>query len=133
MIITIICAIVLIVGIILYNILDVDDHWLHIVLTAFGATGIFICIIIIITVQIHAEEDYQNKLHEREVIEYRIKHTQDNIVGNEMLYNDIVEFNNSLRSDKKWANNPWTSWFNNAKIASIDYIELPGIGDDSYD
>lgn len=70
--------------------------------------------------------DYQNALHEREVIEYRLDHMSENITGNEMLYNDIVEFNNMLRSQKKWANNPWTSWFNNKKIAALDYIELGG-------
>lgn len=70
--------------------------------------------------------DYQNALHEREVIEYRLDHMSENITGNEMLYNDIVEFNNMLRSQKKWANNPWTSWFHNKKIAALDYIELGG-------
>jgi hypothetical protein len=49
---------------------------------------------------------------------------EENITGNEMLYNDIVAFNNELRNVKKWANNPWTNWFNNQDIASIDYIEL---------
>jgi hypothetical protein len=51
---------------------------------------------------------------------------EENITGNEMLYNDIVEFNNKLRAEKKWAFNPWTDWFNNKDIASIDYIELLG-------
>lgn len=68
--------------------------------------------------------DYQNALHKREVIEYRLDHMEEDITGNEMLYNDIVEFNNMLRSQKKWANNPWTNWFNNEKIAELDYIEL---------
>ena len=70
--------------------------------------------------------DYQNALHEREVIEYRLDHMSENITGNEMLYSDIVNFNNKLRSQKKWANNPWTNWFNNEKIAELDYIELGG-------
>ena len=68
--------------------------------------------------------DYQNMLHKREMLEYRIEHMEENITGNEMLYNDIVEFNNALRSEKKWANNPWTDWFNNKDIASIDFIKL---------
>ena len=68
--------------------------------------------------------DYQNTLHQREMLEYRIDHMEDNITGNEMLYNDIVEFNNELRGVKKWANNPWTSWFYNEDIATIDYIEI---------
>jgi hypothetical protein len=68
--------------------------------------------------------NYQNALHEKEMLEYRIEHMEENITGNEMLYNDIVEFNNELRNVKKWANNPWTNWFNNQGVASIDYIEL---------
>jgi hypothetical protein len=60
------------------------------------------------------------------MLEYRIEHMEENITGNEMLYNDIVEFNNTLRNEKKWALNPWTNWFNNQDIASIDYIELDG-------
>ena len=67
---------------------------------------------------------YQNKLHEKEMLEYRIEHMTDNFTCNEMLYSDIVEFNNELRSTKKWANSPWTNWFNNQDIAAIDYIEL---------
>lgn len=69
--------------------------------------------------------EYENKLYEREVLEYRLESVDNNITGNELLYNDIVAFNNTLRFAKKYANNPWLSWFNNQKIASIDYIELP--------
>lgn len=70
------------------------------------------------------ETDYQDALFEKQVIEYRLENKDDNIVGNEMLYNDIVAFNNMLRGQKKWATNPWTNVFNNDLIASIDYIEL---------
>lgn len=76
--------------------------------------------------QIDKDIEYQSKLHEREVIEYRLEHMEDSIVGNEMLYDNIVEFNNSLRETKKWANNPWTNWFYNQDIATIDYIEIDG-------
>lgn len=78
----------------------------------------------ILHVKINEDIDYQSALYEKEVIEYRIDNMSDNIVGNEMLYNDVVEFNNELRRIKKWANNPWVSWFYNQKIASIDYIEI---------
>ena len=67
---------------------------------------------------------YQNAVYEKEMLEYRIEHMEENITGNEMLYNDIVEFNNGLRSIKKWANNPFTNWFYNQDIATIDYVEL---------
>lgn len=78
----------------------------------------------IIDVNVNKEVNYQNKLYEREMLEYRIDNMENNIVGNEMLYNDIIEFNNELRSVKKWANNPWTNWFYSQDVASIDYIEL---------
>lgn len=68
--------------------------------------------------------DYQNMLHKREMLEYRIEHMNEDITGNELLYNDIVEFNNELRGQKKWANSIWTNWFNNKYIADLDYIEL---------
>ena len=68
--------------------------------------------------------NYQNALYRKEMLEYRIEHMDEDVIGNEMLYNDIVEFNNELRSTKKWAENPWTSWFNNQKIADLDYVVL---------
>lgn len=74
--------------------------------------------------KINEDIDYQSALYEKEVIEYRIDNMSDNIVGNEMLYNDVVEFNNELRRIKKWANNPWVNLLYNQKIASIDYIEI---------
>lgn len=77
-----------------------------------------------IGVGINVDTDYENALYEREVLEYRLEHMDENIIGNELLYNDIVEFNNELRYTKKWAENPWTSWFFNQKIADIEYIEL---------
>lgn len=77
-------------------------------------------------VKINEDIDYQSALYEKEVIEYRIDNMSDNIVGNEMLYNDVVEFNNELRRIKKWANNPWVNLLYNQKIASIDYIEIGG-------
>lgn len=88
-------------------------------------TSIFTCALIVSNA-IGYELNYQNALHEKEMLEYRIEHMEENITGNEMLYNDIVEFNNELRAEKKWANNLWTNWFNNKDIASLDYIELNG-------
>lgn len=91
--------------------------------------GSIITTVSIVVILINAttyDVEYQNMLHTREMLEYRIEHMEENITGNEMLYNDIVEFNNVLRAEKKWANSPWTNWFNNQDIASIDYIELSG-------
>ena len=84
----------------------------------------FLTIIFILINVCNYDVEYQNALHQKEMLEYRIEHMEDNITGNEMLYNDIVEFNNELRNTKKWANNPWTNWFNNQDIAAMDYVEL---------
>lgn len=70
------------------------------------------------------QHDYESKLYERDVLEYRIEHLSDNVVGNETLYNDVVEFNNHLRWVKRTAENPWTSWFSNYRVAELDYVEL---------
>lgn len=97
-----------------------------ILLTVFGAFASIIVGALIISVQINRDVEYQNALYEREVLECRIEKADENIVGNELLYSDIVEFNNDLRTIKKWANNPWTSWFFNEDIATIDYVEING-------
>ena len=93
-------------------------------LTLIAAFASIFVVVGIISVQVNKDINYQNTLYKKEVLEYRIDNMKDNIVGNEMLYNDIVEFNNELRSVKEWANNPWTNWFYNQDIADIDYIEL---------
>ena len=73
---------------------------------------------------INADLDYENTIYERDVLEYRLEQLDENMTGNELLYNDIVEFNNNLRYTKEWADSPWTSWFFNQKIVDIEYIEL---------
>jgi hypothetical protein len=122
--------IILVAVIILGAVLNLLDRWHESIvgmLSVVLATGILLgCTIVIMTVQIPAENDYQKMLYEKEVLEYRIENEENNIVGNELLYNDIVEFNNALRDEKYYADNLWVNWFHNAKIAEIDYIEIPG-------
>ena len=91
-----------------------------------GSICLLLCIMATLFTIVNYDIDYQNKLYEKEMLEYRIEQIDEDITGNEMLYNDIVEFNNDLRHTKKWANNLWTNWFYNQKIASIDYVELDG-------
>ena len=132
MIITLITVVLLAVGITLYiEKKKIEDYYtrnvidsLAFALTAVGTIMAFFVFGILIGNISTQEVNYQNALYKKEMLEYRIEHMEDNITGNEMLYNDIVEFNNELRSTKKWADNPWTSWFNNQDIATIDYIEL---------
>lgn len=67
---------------------------------------------------------YANTLYEREVLEIRLENYENNIVGNELLYSDIVKFNNNLRNIKRKANNKWLNTFVNEDIATIDYIDI---------
>lgn len=102
-----------------------EDFYIYTVILTIFTTFFFMFVgADILRVKINEDIDYQSALYEKEVIEYRIDNMSDNVVGNEMLYNDVVEFNNELRRIKKWANNPWVNLFYNQKIASIDYIEI---------
>ena len=95
-----------------------------IVIVVFSAIMLAICIGCVIDTNVNGDLYYQNKLHEREMLEYRANQTENNIIGNELLYNDIVEFNNDLRGVKKWANNFWVGSFYVQEIAELDYIEV---------
>lgn len=90
--------------------------------TGFLTTGT-----IALCVQIPKERDYQQAVYERQVIEYRLENQDKNLVGNELLFTDIVEFNNNLRKCKRYKDNFWVSLLYNDKIATIDYITIDGV------
>lgn len=129
MIFTLLAIFILIIGI---AFLIIYDKWLcwKDSLAIIGVTCVIIgaiCSVVFagmaIGTKVNSDVDYENKLAEKQMIEYRIEQGEE-IAGNELLYTQIVEFNNSLRKTKKWSSNPWTSWFYNAKIAELDYIEI---------
>lgn len=99
-------------------------EWIQFPALFIGSIITFVCAIMILINASMYDVEYQNTLHTREMLEYRIEHMEENITGNEMLYNDIVEFNNELRQTKNFADSPWINWFCNQGIASVDYIEL---------
>ena len=92
----------------------------------FGSVATILFVSVLSVVICNTDIDYQNALAEKQMIEYRIEMGEE-LVGNELLYTQVVEFNNELRHIKKWAKSPWTNWFYNQKIAEIDYIEIPMI------
>lgn len=122
MIITILSIATIIVGIILFKKTDFD--FAGFILLMISGIVTFVMAICLLCVQVNKDVDYQNALYQKEMIEYRIDHADEDIVGNELLYNDIVGYNNDLRFIKKWSNSYWTNWFFNEDIATIDYIEL---------
>ena len=141
MILTIIFASILLLGIIgqiVHVVVDNHTHkytpeWLDITCIILIVVGIISNIITLSLVFLNLGSKniyYEQAVYEKEVLEYRLDQIEqgNSVTGNELVYNDVVEFNNELRSTKKWANNPWTSWFNNDLIAdNIDYIEIPNM------
>lgn len=128
MIITLIFITMLILGIALGALIYKDwapewFDWGSFALALVGVAGTIGCVILIIVNLCYVNIDYEDKVAERQMLEYRIENYED-AVGNELLYDDIVEFNKDLRHTKRFYNSPWTNWFNNWKVAEIDYIGI---------
>lgn len=115
---------------VLYN--RYHGDWFEIIgcfIIVVGVFSLIVCSGYIFSIHMGRDLKCENMLAKKEMLEYRLE-KQSNIVGNELLYSEILEFNNDLRSIKKWANNPWTNWFNDQKIANnIDYIKFKRILD----
>ena len=99
------------------------------VLVFFAGVGMLIASGFAIGAQVEKDKNYQSTLYEKQVLEYRLEHSNENLVGSEMLYSEITEFNNNLRSCKYYADSPWVGLFCNDKIATIEFIELLGFGE----
>lgn len=131
MIITLITIAILIAGIVLIFKFDVLDwrNSLGSSLLAIGVIATTVIAILFFVIQVPKQVNYENAVAKREALEYRLEHREENIVGNEMLYSEITEFNNGLRGKKRYADSPWIGWFVNDKIAEIDYIDYMQGGD----
>ena len=126
----IILGVILVLGIVLTILDDIFYYTspfslslIYVVCYIFAGIGLSICTMVAIVTNVRLNVDYEKKLYEKQVLEYRIEHYQDDIVGNELLYKDIIEYNNQLRETKRFANSLWTNWFVNYKVAQIDYVE----------
>ena len=69
----------------------------------------------------------ENLVEQRNSIEYRLEQCDKdtNIMVNGGVYQDLVEYNNTIRKYKKWSNNLWVNWFWSKGPAALEYIELP--------
>lgn len=85
---------------------------------------VIICGCLLIPVQAKKQENYEKTVMERDMLEYRIKNYDDNLTGNELLYSDILSYNQKVYVNKKWSQNLWVNWFWNEKIAELDYIDI---------
>lgn len=120
MLLTIICVLLIILGIKLI----VECEELASILFFAGCIGTLICVLLIMRAQIPKQAHYEKAVMQRDMLEYRLEHRESEQIGNELLYSDVLEFNQDLYSVKKWSKNPWVNWFWNNKIAELDYIDI---------
>lgn len=105
MIITIICVVLIAVGIIGDIALDYHRNLWDVAITAttLGTIGLIICLFFIALT--HAprivEKDHQKMLNQKYVLEERLKNVDDSLVVQDWLYDDILEFNNNIYNTKK--------------------------------
>lgn len=106
---------------------DESDTLGFTILTFLSSIPLCICIAIALSVQVYKDRDYEEMVYEKSVLELRLNNKDDNLVGNEFLYADIIDFNNKLRYERRYADSFWIGIFHNDKIATIEYIEIEGI------
>lgn len=128
MIITIMCAICLIAGILLLYLND-HNHWFNdgieiigFLLIVIGSIGVGICLVVIIVAHINVEALLQSLQNTRDILVYRLEHINELPAGNEMLYSEITEFNNRLYENIINSQNPWINWFYNPAFNEIPLI-----------
>lgn len=126
MLIIIILIVLLIVGIALLVIFDDDYLGCYIgggCLTIISSVVLIICLLMIIITQTNKDIEYQCNYERREMLEYRLENQDKNLVGGEMLYQEIRDFNEDLRFHKAYINSPWIGCFLNERNAEFDYID----------
>ena len=79
---------------------------------------------------INYDLDRQAAVEARETIVYRLEQQADdeldrNLVVNGGVYQDALEFNKSVRLQKKWGANPWFNWFVGWEYLGLEEIEIP--------
>lgn len=74
-----------------------------------------------------ADKLYADLVEERELIEYRLEQigNDKNLMVNGGTYEDLSDYNSTIRSYKTYSNNFWIGWLYANKIAKLDYISLP--------
>jgi hypothetical protein len=95
-----------------------------------GGICTLIAIIFIIDAAVENDITTDNLIEQRNAIEYRLEQCDEdtNIMVNGGVYNDMVEYNNTIRKYKKWSHNPWIGWFWADGPAELEYIALPNKG-----
>lgn len=67
------------------------------------------------------DKNYQRIMIERDALVYRLD--TEPVVGNELLYKDIITFNQKLNDHKLDRENPWINWFVAPELTNIEPID----------
>lgn len=128
MILFIISIFLVIIGIIFY------DDWFDFVGSlslVLGIVAVGVCCLFFVGSHSSrgVERRTENLLYEKSVLEYRLERQENNLVGNELLYNDIVKFNKQVNIGKRNLHNPWVNWMTDRvwENEEITYIEIPDL------
>ena len=113
------------------------NHWrscdaIETVGIVLSAIGIGLLIVVGTFGLVHAinyDLDRQAALEARETIVYRLEQQADNELGQNLVvnggvYQDALEFNRSVRLQKKWGTNPWINWFVGWEYLGLEEIEI---------
>lgn len=99
MLITLLSLAALIVGIVL-TARFVCYEWLGFILTVIGGISSLLCVILIIGCLATTPINYANVEYRHNMLVQRLELQSENVVGNELLYSEIVAFNSELRATK---------------------------------
>lgn len=128
MILTILSAVMLILGLILLNKYHCDDlELLGLLFTIFGGSFLAIALGGIIVGHAMTNNTIQkNKLQYDGLCKrYEIVKSEYEDVSKSDVIADITAWNTEVYNTKYWTENPWTNWFNPKDIAdNLEYIPL---------
>ena len=131
MILTIIFIVLLIIGIIgliIYWCSNSDDILCDIsaILALLSGLALVISLIWITSVQLNVESVYQAYKTKREniIVELTKASKLTISITNTDLGSRIDNYNSFILQERIMSGNPWTSWFHNAKVGSLDTISV---------
>lgn len=135
MIITIIFAVMVVLGIIVgrcrkrINDFDLETalEFIEISLIVLGSGALLASLIIIIILHVTADKTIrQNKINYDGLCKrYEIIESEYEDVSKSDVIADITAWNIEVYNTKYWTENPWTNWFNPKSIAdNLEYIQL---------
>lgn len=132
MIVTLLCVLVLVVGLVLYYIANRKQYNIFIeflgeLFIVVGVITAVVCVsIIVIThagTKAHidsAKIEYYGLVKQVEMLSSEYED-----VSKTEVINRVSDWNKMVYSEKYWSNNLWTNWFYNKKYAeSLNYIEI---------